>query len=166
MASFDVCFPFLLANEDFTPPRYEVVPDNVGHVVSGINSTKWPREFAFIAATPLDQRPDAVKAFYRQKFWNTWLDQVDSNRIAAMILDASVNQGQGWAVKFAQIAAGLTESAVDGHWGPITLAAVNGASEGDFVPKFITAREDRYRQIGGASLPAWLARATKVPQFA
>ena len=171
MADFPLCFSFVLPNEDYTPPRYESIPDPVRNVdldamaISGINSHYWPEDFAAIVAIPQAQRGPAVQDFYQRQFWNTWLAQLISNKLAAMVLDAGVNQGSGWAVKFAQTAAGLAESAVDGHFGPITLAAINSAPVANLVPAFIAARQVRYREIGGPSLPAWLVRASRIPNF-
>lgn len=167
MASFDLAYSFLLPNEDYTPPRYEVVPDPTkndpnAQAVSGINSAYWPEDFAAIVALPQSERGPAVESFYRQRFWNQWLEQMTSNRVAAMVLDASVNQGAGWATKFLQTACGAT---VDGAFGPNTLAAVNSTSPEIIVPAFIEAREARYREVGGPSLPQWLVRARKVPEF-
>ncbi len=167
MADFKICYPFMLGNEIVisSPAAFEVTPDNIGQVLAGINSTKWPADFARIAALPVAERPTACSIFYEANFWNNWLNQVVSNRIAAMMLDSGVNQGSGWAVKFAQTAAGLAESAVDGHFGPITLAAINSAPVANLVPAFIAARKARYEEIGGPSLPGWLVRAKKVPAF-
>ena len=168
MANFDLCFSFVLPNEDFDPPRFEIVPDPVhgidpsAEAISGVNSHFWPRSFARIAAVPQSERGPAVAAFYQKNFWNHWLEAIISNRIAAMALDAGVNQGQGWEVRFLQSGAGC---AVDGLWGPATLSAVNAADLDSLVSGFIAAREARYRQVGGPSLPGWLARAEKVPNF-
>jgi hypothetical protein len=167
VSSFDICYPFLLPNEDRTPPRYESMPDPTktdpgAQAIAGINSCYWPNEFELIAAAPQNQRGPLVQQFYHVHFWNHWLDALVSNRIAAMALDAGVNQGQGWAVRFLQNGAGC---AVDGLWGPETVSAVNAASLDQMVYGFIAARFARYRQVGGPSLPQWLARAAKVPQF-
>ena len=169
MALFEVCFPFVLPNEDFDPPRFEIVPDPVhgidpnAEAISGINSHYWPKDFARIAAIPQTERGPAVSAFYETNFWNSWFSELVSNRIAAMTLDASVNQGEGWAVRFLQGASG---SVVDGLWGPKTIASANAANLDYQVGRFVQLREARYRQVGGVSLPDWLARAAKVPQFA
>lgn len=168
MSSFDICFSFVLPNEDFDPPRYEIVADPVHGVdpsakaISGINSHFWAADFAVIAAIPQPQRGPAVAAFYQKNFWGHWLGSLISNRIAAMTLDASVNQGAGWAVRFLQGASGAT---VDGAWGPDTVASANAANLDYQVGRFIELREDRYREVGGPSLPGWLARAAKIPNF-
>ncbi len=170
MADFDICFPFLLGNEDWTPPRYEAISDPTQSdpsalALSGINSHYWPEDFAAIVALPKSARPEAVKAFYERRYWSKWLAAIDSNRVAAMILDSSVNQGAGVAARCAQIAAGLPESEQDGMWGPRTVAAVNGAAPAVLAPAFVEARCAAYRRVGSPSLPEWLARAQKIPNF-
>ena len=167
MAIFDLCYSFLLPNEDYTPPRYDDKPDPsrfdpTAHAIAGINSFLWPEQFAVIAALPQAERGPAVENFYRTEYWTVWYDKLTSNKLAAMTLDADVNQGQGWAVRFLQTACGST---VDGLWGVNTLAAANGSDPAIVVPAFIEARQARYRQVGGSSLDAWLARAAKIPEF-
>ncbi len=167
MASFDLCFSFLLPNEDTNPPQYKEVSDPTqadpnARAIAGVNSHFWPDDYPAIAAILQSERGPAVKDFYQRRFWNTWLAQLTSNKLAAMTLDAGVNQGAGWACKFVQTACGVP---VDGKWGPNTLAAANGTSLDVVIPGFVEARQVRYRAVGGPSLDAWLARAAKVPEF-
>ena len=168
MANFQTCFSFVLPNEDTDPPRFEIVADPVHGVdpdaeaLSGINSHFWPSQFRLIAALPQDQRGPAVATFYEANFWNRWFAGLNSNRIAAMTLDAAVNQGEGWAVRFLQ---GASNAVVDGAWGPNTLARANASNLDDQVAKFIALRQSRYRQVGGPSLAGWLLRAAKIPKF-
>lgn len=173
MASFSTCFnQFVLLNEAGDPPRYHISPDPTksdpnAKVCAGINSAAFPRDFAFIAALPEDQRPAVVDAFYQRVFWNTYLSSLNSNRIAAVVLDAMVNQGPGTGVKLLQRATGACGlvMTVDGLWGPVTVAAANSVPPEKLFPAFQQAREDAYRKIGGPNLEAWLARAAKVPNF-
>lgn len=167
MANFELCFSFVLPNEDYDPPQYKAVPDPTqrdsdAHAISGINSAFWPNEYAQIASLPQDSRAVSVANFYRVNFWNKWFEQMTSNRLAAMSLDAAINQGAGWTVRFLQTAAGAT---VDGLWGPNTIAAINAADPAEAIPAFIAAREARYNAVGGPSLPQWLERAKKIPTF-
>lgn len=167
MANFELCFNFVLPNEDYDPPQYKAVPDPTSgdpdaQAIAGINSHYWAADYAAIAALPQDARAVSVANFYRVNFWNKWLEQLASNRLAAMTLDAAVNQGAGWATKFLQ---GATGSEVDGHWGPNTISAANTANLDDAVNQFIALRKARYVEVGGPSLPQWLARAAKIPSF-
>jgi hypothetical protein len=171
MSDFNLCYSFLLPNEAafkngapvFEPNPDPTRSDPAAQALAGINSAYWPEDFAAILALPQDQRGPAIQDFYKRNFWGVWLDKLDSNKIAAMVLDASVNQGEGWAVRFLQTACGAT---VDGIWGPNTIAAANSVPENVLIPAFVAARKARYTAVGGPSLPEWLARASKVPQFA
>lgn len=168
MANFELCFgSFVIFNEDYNPPQYKEIADPTktdpnAHAICGINSHFWPNEYAQIASLPQDSRAVSVANFYRVNFWNKWLEQLESNRLAAMTLDAAVNQGARWAVRFLQGATGAT---VDGMWGPGTVASANATDVADAVSGFIARREERYRAIGGPSLPQWLVRTAKIPSF-
>ena len=183
MASFDLAYSFLLPDEDTTPPTYQIVHDPVpkrpnpnndpaitadnllraaAQAISGINSYYWPKWYAAIAAVAPPQRAEPVKSFYRTNYWTHWLQSLNSSRIAAMVLDASVNQGAGWGCKLLQRACGAED---DGQFGSATVAAANSADLNDMVRQFVVAREERYREIGGASLASWLIRASKIPDF-
>ena len=167
MADFDLCFGFLLPNEDTSPPTYQAVHDPTqgdpnAQAIAGINSHYWPKWYNAIAAVAPPQRAEPVKSFYRTNYWNHWLASLNSSRIAAMVLDASVNQGAGWGCKLLQRACGAED---DGQFGSATVAAANSADLNDMVRQFVVAREERYREIGGASLASWLIRASKIPDF-
>jgi lysozyme family protein len=167
VAVFEICYPFILGNEAGDPPNYAAVHDPTksdpsAQAIAGVNSHYWPAWFAKIAAAPMLERPVLVAQFYRTNYWSHWLASLNSSRIAAMVLDASVNQGAGWGCKLLQRACGAED---DGLWGAQTLAAANAADLDDMVRQFVVAREARYREIGGPSLPQWLARAAKIPAF-
>ena len=168
MASPDICVPWVISNEDFDPPRCETVMDSNGfRVISGINEKFWPAEFALINAQPQALRLPMVVSFYTRRYWNTWLEQLTSNAIAAVTMDADVNEGQEMGVSILQEAVGACGSvvAVDGQFGPVTLAAVNSVPIARLLPSFQAARESAYRKIGGPNLDAWLKRAAKIPPF-
>jgi hypothetical protein len=175
MAEFDLCFSqFVLFNEAGKPPHYEVRPDPTkddpgAQVCAGVNSAAFPEDFAVIAALPIDQRPAAVYAFYQKTYWNQYIAQLVSNAVAAVTMDAEVNQGIGKGVRFLQEAipaAGGSVVTVDDVWGPITLAAANSVPAASLVAAFQTVRKAAYKEIGGPDLAGWLARAAKIPPFA
>lgn len=170
MADWDVCYNWVLDNED-AARAYAIVPDAPpgAHAISGINSAAYPLQFAKISALPPDQRGVEVENFYQAAFWNKWYAQLASDELAKRVFDVAVNMGPGTAVKLLQNAAGC---AADGCWGPATLAAVNAM--GDFlVVPFKTARLAHYQAIvkrnpalahylGTAANPGpWWARAIK-----
>ena len=171
MADGNACYSFVLGNEDWTPPRYEVMPDPTrddpdAKVVSGINSASFPDDFATIAALPPAERPAAVEALYKQTYWNQWIEQLQTP-IAMRVMDSEVNQGQGTAVKLLQTAckavlrAGAEQLATDGLLGPATVAAANACDQDALLMAFQAARVAEYRAIGGPALPQWIARAEK-----
>jgi lysozyme family protein len=170
MSDFSVCFEWMMDNEDLRR-QYKTVPDDPpgAHAISGINSAAFPVDFREIDALPWDQRAPAVKEFYMRRFWNTWIEQVASDNLAKRVFDASVNMGQGTAVRILQNA--LAECAraltADGRWGPTTVAAANACNPADLTMAFIACRCQHYRDIVENNpakvkyLDAWLARAKK-----
>jgi hypothetical protein len=183
MADFSDCYPFVLANEDWTPPRYEPNPDPVkvqptdspevaaakrsAQALSGINSYFWPLDFAFIASLPQDQRATAVQAFYFKNYWNQWYAQLSSNDIAKRVFDTAVNIGSEKAVKILQMAVNDQRGDIwletDGVWGPLTITEVNDCDPTDLVPVFQQTRVAHYK-ANDANSPYFaqlIARAEK-----
>lgn len=168
MANFDVCFNWMMDNED-RRRSYQTVPDYPpgSSAISGINSHAYPNQFASILAIPQNQRGPAVQEFYQVNFWNQWFGQLSYDDVAKRVFDAAVNMGPATAVKLLQIAVGFNTSDVDGAWGPHTVSAANVMSSPALVNAFQSARTEHYRQIvdrnpsEGIYLPAWIARAEK-----
>jgi lysozyme family protein len=165
MANFDVCFDFLMDNED-APRAYKQVPDVGGEAISGINSAVFPSEYNLIALIPQLQRGPTVESFYKSHFWNKWLAQLESDDVAKRVFDAAVNMGPGTAVKLLQQAVNETFPgggmvSEDGVWGPGTVAATNACGPTPLIAAFQRARCAHYEAIGGPYLAAWLARAIK-----
>lgn len=168
MADFATCYDFVLANEDFTPPRYATVPDPtkadpLALAISGINSAKFPEDFEriFAAKTPADRAP-LVAAFYRKTYFTPHLAQL-SNPVAMRLMDAEVNEGAGAGVKLLQkacLALGANVE-LDGALGPLTIAAANACDQENLVAAFKAWRIAAYEAIGGPDLPEWIARAKK-----
>lgn len=173
MANFNVAFQWSMQFED---PKMACaqVPDAAPagiagpcFAISGINSGAWPTDFAGIAALPQEGRSAAVGAFYKAKFWNQWLEQIESDDLAKRVFDFGVNGGAGTAVKTLQRALNSLGGTltVDGGWGPATLAATNAADAAALVKGFIEERAAYYQAIvanhpaDAAYLNVWLARA-------
>ena len=161
MASFDVCYNFMIDNED--PKReYAIVPDAGGMAISGINSKAWPLAFEQIAKLDVAERGLEVETFYQGEFWNQWLAQLNSQELANRVFDASVNMGKFRAIVLLQRACHLREN---GLWGKTLVAGANAIA--DVVPAFKKARCDYYRAIVAKNpadakyLQAWLERAMK-----
>ena len=172
MALFETAYSFVLPNEAGTPPSYKITADPARHhidakAIAGINSAFFPSDFAFIASLPEDQRALAVAAYYQRVWWNRWLGNINSNAVAAVVMDAQVNMGASVGTELLQGA--LCDCGhnvgVDGAFGPITVAAVNSVLSASLVQAFQAARADKYRAIGGPNLGAWLRRAALTPNF-
>jgi len=162
MADFDVCLNWVLDNEDATR-QYKTVPDKGGQAISGVNSAVFPAEFAAINACPQEQRGPLVRSFYQRRFWNQWFDQIALDDLAKRVYDASVNMGEGTAVKLLQEAADV---APDGLLGPATVRTANLRGEA-LIDAFIAQRVAHYKLIvlknpaDQKYLANWLARASK-----
>ena len=177
MADWDTAYNWMMDNED-CPRACKQVPDagpggdGPCYAISGINSAAWPTQFAEIAAIPQDQRATSVQQFYHDYFWNHWFAQIASDDVCKRVFDFAVNGSSHQAVQCLQQAinsldGGATPLAVDGGWGPLTLAAVNAADPNRLVGAFKAQRLAYYRAIATAHpdkaeyLTAWTARAEK-----
>ena len=154
MADFQICYAFVLPNEDFTPPRYGTVPDPtkadpLALAISGVNSAAFPADFEEIFALPVSQRAPAVQAFYQKTYWNAWISQLE-NAIAMRVMDAEVNSG-GEGIRLLQQACNSLGAAldVDEIWGPRTVAAAVACNQVDLVGRFKKLRVAFYTSLGG-----------------
>jgi hypothetical protein len=189
MADFDYCFKFVLSNEDTTPPRYEDEPDapgayavvngvrrwNGARAISGINSHYWPAEYSAILAVQQDLRGPAVAGFYGKYFWPLELAQITANAVAAVTMDAQVNEGPGIGARLLQEAvndcnpSGGHALNEDGGLGPDTVKEANLCDPARLLAAFMDARQARYRTLVDRNpadapyLAGWLARASKSP---
>ena len=170
MASPDICIPWVISNEDYTPPRCETVMDSNGcRVISGINEKSWPQEFDLINAQPQGLRLPMVQSFYARRYWNQWLARIASDEVAKRVMDFSVNVRSSVAVETLQGAVNLLIAspgpylAVDGELGPETCAAANLCDSASLVGAFQNARADHYREHDADSpvLDALIARALR-----
>lgn len=71
---------------------------------------------------------DRAVEFYRKHYWFDRLDHVTQAQIAGKVFDMAVNMGRSRATMVTQKAIGWFDSTIkiDGQFGPITLAALNG----------------------------------------
>ena len=168
MSDFSKCLRYVLSNEDSTG-ACKTVPDSPEgcFAISGVNSRSWPSEFAAINALPQDKRLPAVVSFYERRYWTPNVEGITSNNIAAYLLDASVNQGTGTAVRMLQNALRAIGEPVevDGLLGINTRLAVNSVPVDRLLNAFMIERIGSYKAIGGPNLPGWLARAQRMPNL-
>jgi lysozyme family protein len=169
VSSFDTDYNFMMKNEDPTQ-AHAITPDAPpgAHVISGINSFSYPAQFAAIAALPQAERGPAVESFYSTTFFNAFEAQL-SDLVEERILDAMVNEGPVTGCKDLQNAinsvSGPGTVAVDGGWGPATVAAANACDQNALVAAIQAVRKARYIAIVAAHPEdskyeaGWLARA-------
>jgi lysozyme family protein len=108
---------------------------------------------------------------YQASYW-PGLESVTNQAVASKLLDLRVNFGVGGGTKIAQRAVNtLVEpaTAVDGGWGPDTLASINAADPAKLLQALADGQAAAY-QADAASHPAkatflagWLKRAADLP---
>ena len=177
MADWNIAYNWMMDNEDAARACAQVPDACPGGVagpcfaISGINSGAWPVEFAAIAAEDQASREPLVQQFYENHFWNGWYAQLNSDELCKRVFDFAVNAGSGASVRCLQQAVNsftLSDPlAVDGGWGPKTVAATNMCNQATLVAAFQQQRVAYYQAIVAASpgkaiyLNAWIARARK-----
>jgi lysozyme family protein len=174
MASFDRAFPFLLENEGGfqADPRDSGNYDDAGNLM-GTNfgiTAKVAQAWGWTG--PMEDLPlSLARDIYRAEYW-TGLDAIQSDQVAAKLLDFFANFGRGGGTTLAQQAANEYEGiniAVDGGFGPQTVAAINSIDPADYMESLIQAATRRYESIAAndpqkaAFLPGWLNRVVRIP---
>lgn len=87
---------------------------------------------------------DGAKAIYRTDFWLRVHADVMPDVIAYQALDFAVNSGIETAVRKLQAALGVAD---DGHWGPVTQAAVKVMPMAVLGFRFLSLRLDFMRSL-------------------
>ena len=117
---------------------------------------------------------DVAQAIYESQYW-PGLEEVASQAVASKIFDLRVNFGVAGGNRIAQTAVNnLVDppTAVDGRWGPDTLASINAADPAAFLDELATAAANRYQAIVDADptqetfIRGWMKRALDLPALA
>jgi lysozyme family protein len=82
---------------------------------------------------------DAAKLIYQRDFWSRVHADVLPDAVAYQLFDFAVNSGIETAVRYLQRVVGVAD---DGHWGPVSQAAMAASSECDIVMKLNAERLD------------------------
>ena len=172
MANWKVSFDWMMDSED--PNRaYKIVPDAPpgAFAISGVNSAAFPQDFDAISKMMISERGPAIEAFYQKNFWNPYAAQVTSDDVAKRWFDMAVNGGERTSTRLLQQAVNSfhvgNPLAVDGGWGPNTLAAVNAVNSLTLVAAFQQTRCTHYECIAAKNpadaryLAGWLARSKR-----
>lgn len=89
---------------------------------------------------------DEAKAIYRRDFWDRIHGDEMHDGVAFQAFDFAINSSIETAVRKLQNAVGVAD---DGHWGPISRAAVAAMSESDVIMRFVAERLDYWTRLTG-----------------
>jgi lysozyme family protein len=138
--------------------------------ITRAEASRWrkkPVSVADMKVFPIDE----AKAIYKAWYWDTMaLDKVASASIAICMFDIGVVMGIGIPPKFAQSICNAHGGSlvVDGHLGPLSIAAMNALDPNVFVRDFSAKTEARFRGIVANNssqhvfLKGWLNRAHRL----
>ena len=154
--SFDACIPIILRSEGgyVDNPRDPGGPTNLGVTINTLSGwLKHPATIEDVKALT----PDTAGQIYQANYYNPVHGPDLPDGVDLMAFDAAVNSGVGAAIKLLQTAVGVTD---DGHFGPVTLAAVKAKDPSQTINDFHHAHEAFYRSLSTFSVfgRGWLAR--------
>ncbi len=170
MARIEDSMPFLIGNEGgYAEPPMIDQPTNMGITLKDLQGF---RGSGVVTAQDLRNltKMEATE-YYRHYYWDLMcLDKVTDQNIASVIFDTGVLHGPVVAVKYAQKV--LTFLAflidVDGLMGKRTIAALNTAYRGLFIPRYESLVFASYEAIIAAHpedekyRDGWEARAARL----
>ena len=157
--NFDTAFDRLMGNEGgYTDGK----GDPGGETNWGISKRSYPN----IDIKGLTR--DGAKGIYLKDFWL----RINADRLCAtarggvafQIFDFAVNSGIETAVRYLQRALGVAD---DGHWGPVSQAAADAASETDMILLLNAERLDFMTRLSNwpAAGKGWARRIAKNLQY-
>lgn len=82
---------------------------------------------------------EKAKQIYKIEFWDVIIGDGLPSSMAFQSMDFAVNSGIQTAIRYLQRTIGVAD---DGHFGPISLAAIKKISESDLVMRFNAERLD------------------------
>lgn len=87
---------------------------------------------------------EGAKAIYERDFWRPVVSTVTDDALQYQLLDAAINHGMGNAVRFLQRAVRVAD---DGHWGPVSLAAMRAMDIHDVHLRFSSERGEFWAKL-------------------
>ncbi len=119
----------------------------VGHEAGYVNDpkdpggeTKWgisKRSYPHLNIRDLSR--DNALVIYRRDFWDRLNLGTAPDGVVYQLFDFAFNSGIETAVRYLQRAIGVAD---DGHWGPVSAAAVGTMSESDLIMLLLAERLD------------------------
>ena len=88
--------------------------------------------------------PEGAMAIYKAEFWDVIEGDLLPFSVADQLLDFAVNGGIQTSIRKGQDAVGVAD---DGHWGPVTRAAVKATNPAVFCLKFAALKIRYYTKL-------------------
>lgn len=128
--------------------------DPGGETKFGISKRSYPQ--LNIADLTLAQ----AKTIYRTDYWDAMHADGLPARLVMQVFDGAVHSGIGTSLRWLQKAAGVAQ---DGVIGPVTLGAINGASEEALIRRYLGIRLEFMTQLSTWQIygKGWAARIAK-----
>lgn len=103
---------------------------------------------------------DRAKTIFQRDFWDRISADKLPDGVAWQVADFAYNSGTEIAVRYLQRALGVVD---DGHWGPISQAAVDLMSESDVIMRLIAERLDFLTRLSNwpEAGRGWIRRMAK-----
>jgi lysozyme family protein len=162
--SFAACIPIILQSEGgyVDNPRDPGGPTNLGVTLNTLSG--WLRRPATIDAVKA-LTPQLAGQIYQANYYNPVHGPDLPDGVDLMAFDAAVNSGVSTGIRLLQTAVGVTS---DGHFGPLTLAAVKAKAPADTINAFHAAHEAFYHSLPTFSVfgRGWLARNDRTRDLA
>lgn len=145
MANFESAVMFVLRNED-AELKGAITRDGGGLTRFGIAQRYNPGE-QLLYTLPMPAALDRAKELYRRSYWSHWFEGIVDQAVADRAFDCYINPGPGAGTKIVQQACCDCGQicAIDGGWGPQTVAAVNVCDPEDFIQSLRERREQYYQ---------------------
>lgn len=167
MVNFDSIIEWVLRQEDST------LCGEVLNLNDGQGRTRWGIAEHAQSRLPVDfytkstaESLEDAKIIYRVEYWEEiWGDQINSDELAATLMNFAVNDGVYRAVRMLQECLNVFP---DGTMGPLTISHCNGYDSTLLSAAFRAAQADWYRTVvenqptDERFLKGWLARAARI----
>ena len=149
--NFDLAFDRLMEHEG----GYVNNPaDPGGETKYGISKRSYPGED--IKAMTKER----AKVIFKRDFWDRVHGDKLHDGVAFQVADFAYHSGPETALRYLQRAVGVAD---DGHWGPVSQAAAQRASESDTIMRLTAERLDFWTRLSNwaASGKGWARRAAQ-----
>jgi lysozyme family protein len=164
VANIEACLAFVFREEGgFTDDPLD--PGGATNLGITLNELSAWRHAAVTVQQVKDLTKDEATAIYRANYWNVVQGDALPAGIELMVVDAGVNIGTPRAARFLQQIVGAD---VDGHIGPLTIAATVAAEARTVIDRYAAMRTSFYESLPtfnhfGAG---WLGRTNRAKALA